>query len=241
MSDSVTPEDSSTEAPDPQAEASASSETAATGGSDVSGDFTTEVADQVRSFVIAVDEVAGGGEPDTAISMLLLEVSQLLLAGGRLGAIRDVLPDERYEPDVGAESETGELREKLATLLAPIDVYTEVFDPYTADATPVPLRLSDDLASVASDLRHGLVHYEAGRRLEALWWWQFSYLSSWGATASAALRALQSLVSHVRLDSPLGETQGRDTDSVADDASLEQQAGAVMREEFSDLVAEDTR
>jgi hypothetical protein len=33
-----------------------------------------------------------------------------------------------------------------------------------------------------------------------LWWWQFSYVSSWGAEASGVLRALQSIVAHDRLD-----------------------------------------
>jgi hypothetical protein len=61
-------------------------------------------------------------------------------------------------------------------------------------------RLSDDIADVVTDLAHGLQHYRAGRSLEALWWWQFLYLSNWGAVASAVLRALHSVVSHVRLD-----------------------------------------
>ena len=57
-----------------------------------------------------------------------------------------------------------------------------------------------------TDLLHGLQHYRAGRSREALWWWQFSYLSNWGSTASSALRALHSVVSHVRLDAPIDET-----------------------------------
>jgi hypothetical protein len=200
------------------------------------GSFTTDVSDQVESFMVAIEEIAAGEAPNSAISMLLLEVSQLLLAGGRLGAIADVLPDERYEPDIGPDPDADDIRERLAVLLEPIDVYTEVFDPYSPGAGTVTLRLSDDLASVVADLRHGLLHYRAGRELEALWWWQFSYLSSWGATATAALRALQSLVSHVRLDSPLGAVpDGQDTDSI-DDEALEAEAGAVMQQELADLV-----
>ena len=67
-------------------------------------------------------------------------------------------------------------------------------------------RLSDDITDVMSDLLHGLQHYRAGRSTEALWWWQFSYLSNWGSTASSVLRALHSVVSHVRLDTDLDET-----------------------------------
>ena len=57
-------------------------------------------------------------------------------------------------------------------------------------------------------LAHGLRHFRAGRTSEALWWWQFSYVSSWGAEASGALRALQSVVAHDRLDIDLeGESE----------------------------------
>jgi Domain of unknown function (DUF5063) len=165
------------------------------------GDFTAEIADQIESFVVAVREVAAGEDPDYAISLLLLEVSQVLLAGGRLGAIQDVVPDERFEPDTGGEPDVEGLRTSLANLLEPIDEYAELFDPYAADPEIVHSRISDDVADVCSDLLHGLAHYRSGRSSEALWWWQFSYLSNWGSTGSSVLRALHSVVSHVRLDS----------------------------------------
>ncbi|GAB2572062.1 DUF5063 domain-containing protein [Streptomyces capparidis] len=198
-------------------------------------DFAVQICDQIESFIVAVHEVAKGDEPGSAISMLLLEVSQLLLAGGRLGAIEDVLPDERYEPDAGPEPDADQLRERLAVLLEPVDVYSEVFDPYVPRSAPVTCRISDDLADVVTDLTHGLVHYKAGRTAEALWWWQFSYLSNWGATASAVLRALQSLVAHVRLDTPLDAlVDGMDTDSAPDDEDIEREAGAVMAAEIAE-------
>jgi hypothetical protein len=195
--------------------------------------FAVQIADQVESFAVAVAEVAKGDDPDSAVPYLLLQVSQLLLAGGRLGAHEDIVPEERYEPDTGPEPDMDELRERLASLLEPADVYSEVFDPYVPRSTPVASRISDDLAEIVSDLRHGMAHYREGRVTEALWWWQFSYLSNWGPTASAALRALQSLVAHVRLDTPLAELDGLDTDSDADDDDLERQAGRVMAAEIA--------
>jgi hypothetical protein len=200
-------------------------------------EFAVQIADSVNSFVLSVSEIAKGDEPGSAISLLLLEVSQLLLTGGRLGAIEDVLPDDRYEPDTGAGDADGEdeLRERLAALLAPIDVYHEVFDPYgPAEEPPNTFRVSDDLAGVVADLRHGIAHYQAGRVPEALWWWQFSYLANWGSTTTAVLRALHSLVAHVRLDSPiLAAADGADTDDdgLTDD-QLAEQAGAVMAAEL---------
>ncbi|MGH3342397.1 MAG: DUF5063 domain-containing protein [Carbonactinosporaceae bacterium] len=163
-------------------------------------EFSAEIADQIESFIIAVTEVARGDSPDRSVSMLLLEVSQLLLAGGRLGAIVDVIPEERFEPDAGPDPDVDDLRVGLARLLEPIDIYTEVFDPYDPAVEQVICSLSDDIADVVADLVHGLQHYRAGRPIEALWWWQFSYLSNWGSTASSALRALQAVVAHARLD-----------------------------------------
>lgn len=198
-------------------------------------DFAVQISDQVESFIVSVSEVAKGDDPDSAVPYLLLEVSQLLLAGGRLGAHEDIVPDERYEPDIGPEPDVDDLRERLAVLLDPVDVYSEVFDPYVPRTAPVACRISDDLADVVTDLRHGMAHYRSGRVSEALWWWQFSYLSNWGPTASAALRALQSLVAHVRLDTPLDELDGLDTDSnAAEDGSLEAEAGAVMVAEIAE-------
>ncbi|MBZ4318174.1 DUF5063 domain-containing protein [Streptomyces huiliensis] len=200
-------------------------------------DFVVSVADSIESFIVAVTEVSRGDEPDSAVPFLLLEISQLILTGGRLGAHEDFLPDERYEPDVGPEPDVDELRERFATLLDPVDVYSEVFDPYVPRSEPVACRISDDLADIITDLRHGMAHYRNGRVSEALWWWQFSYLSNWGPTASACLRALQSLVAHVRLDQPLDELDGLDTDAVGTEEQLEEEAGRVMAAEIGGTAA----
>jgi hypothetical protein len=185
-------------------------------------DFAQEIADQVESFIVAVREVAAGGNPNTAVSLLLLEISQLSLAGGRLGAIQDVVPDERFEPDSGLDADVEGIRSTLSVLLEPIDEYTEVFDPYAVPTELTSNRLSDDVAGIVSDLTHGLAHFKAGRATEALWWWQFSYLSSWGATCGAVLRALQSVVSHVRLDSVA------DDEVAAEDRLLAQTAAEAV-------------
>ena len=79
-----------------------------------------------------------------------------------------------------------------------MDTYTYNFDPYAPEI--VEALLSDDLTSIATDLANGLRHFRAGNVAEALWWWQYSYVANWGNMASAALRALQSVVAHDRLD-----------------------------------------
>jgi hypothetical protein len=171
-------------------------------------EFAQQIADQVQSFLIALRAIARGDAPGGhAVSLLLLEVSQVLLAGGRLGVHEDFQPVEQYEPDAGPDPDLDELRLRLALLLEGVDAFTEVFDPYVDPPELVSSLLSDDLTSIAASLAHGLRHFKAGRVPEALWWWQFSYVSSWGAEASAVLRALQSVIAHDRLDSEFESEQ----------------------------------
>ncbi|HEY1627107.1 MAG TPA: DUF5063 domain-containing protein [Streptosporangiaceae bacterium] len=169
------------------------------------------LADQIgvnaKNFVDGVAALATGQARDQAVSMLLLEVSQILLAGAQLGASRDVIPPGNWEPAVGADPDLDELRTGLARLLGPCDEYAEVFDPYK-DTTSLPFRVSDDIAAVAADLIHGLKHYQAGRSLEALWWWQYSYVNHWGTHGGAALRALHALIAHASLDVTEERTTG---------------------------------
>jgi hypothetical protein len=163
-------------------------------------DLAQAVADQSATFLLALREIALEGDRATAVPLLLLEVSQLLFAGARLGVQVDFVPREEFEPDAGPDPDLDLMRERLAVLLEGVDDFTEVFDPYIDPPELVSSRLSDDLADIASSVAHGLQHYRAGSTEEALWWWQFSYVSSWGAEASASLRALQSVIAHDRLD-----------------------------------------
>ena len=107
-------------------------------------------------------------------------------------------PSQEYQPDVGPEPDLDEMRLRLAEMLDGVDTYSFVFDPYVPEV--VDSQLSDDLTSIATDLENGLRHYRLGNVDEALWWWQFSYVASWGNLAGAALNALLSVVAHDRLD-----------------------------------------
>jgi hypothetical protein len=179
-------------------------------------DLAQGVADQVASFLLAVRAIARSGDPGTAIPLLLLEVSQLLLAGARLGVMTDLVPSEQYEPEPGPDPDLDRIREALAVLLGPADEYVEVFDPYADPPELVPGRISDDVAAIAERLAHGLAHHRGGRVDEALWWWQFSYVSSWGSEASGVLRALQSVVAHDRLDADIPDTTELERIAVAE-------------------------
>ena len=167
--------------------------------SDDWGQIADESAADARMYLLTMREIAAGNAPEAALPMVLLALSQVLVMGARLGAIQDVVPVARFEDDPGPDVELDPLRESLANVFEGLDEYADVADP-VLDPEPTVGCLSNDLADIASALTHGLSHYEAGRPVEALWWWQFSYLSHWGERAAAALRVVQALLSHVRID-----------------------------------------
>ena len=179
-------------------------------------EFAGQIMDQVQSFLVAVQAIAREADGSRAISLLLLEMSQISLAGARLGAQVDFNPEGEYQPDVGPEPDLDGLRLRLAEILGEVDTYSFVFDPYVPEV--VESQLSDDIVSISTDLENGMRHYNAGNIAEALWWWQFSYVSSWGNLAGAALNALWSVVSHDRLDA---EFTGEDEDVAIANEMLE--------------------
>ena len=164
-------------------------------------DFAQQIADQAESYLVALQAISREDAGGSAVPLLLLEVSQILLAGARLGAQSDFGVEEEFQPDVGPDPDLDAMRERLAALLDGVDAYVYNFDPY--DPELVGAKLSDELTSIATALANGLRHFRAGNVAEALWWWQFSYVAHWGNEASGALRALQSIVSHDRLDTDI--------------------------------------
>src|SRR6266700_2075023 len=166
------------------------------------GDEWRPLADQiavnVKDFIDGVEALASSGGDET-VPLLLLEVSQIMLAGAQLGASRDVILPDNWEPEVGDDPDLDALRTGLAARLSAVDEYAEVFDPYQ-DTSCLPCRISDDIAAVAADLIHGLKHYQAGLSLESQWRWQCSYFDRWRPHGVAALRALHALVALANRD-----------------------------------------
>ena len=186
-------------------------------------EFATQIADSAESFLIALRAIAAEGDSARAIPLLLLETSQVLLAGARLGAQVDFHPRDDYQPDVGPEADVEELRIRLADMLGDLDTYGFVVDPYLPELAES--QLSDDLTSIATDLENGLRHFSVRNYPEALWWWQFSYVSSCGSLAGAVLTALLSVVAHDRLDAEVD----LDADQVAAADEWLAKAGADPR------------
>ncbi len=162
-------------------------------------DFAVDCARDAQMYLTTMTEMAAGSAPEAAIPMTLLALSQVLGMGTRLGAMQDIVPPDQFEVDAGPELEVGPLRDGIANLFEGLDDYADLVDPVTSPEVTTG-RLSDDLTEIASGLAHGLNHFRDGREVEALWWWQFSYLSSWGERAAMSLRVLHSILAHLRLD-----------------------------------------
>ena len=173
--------------------------TGAAGASQGDVSLAVELAAEVQAFLDTTTHVAAGDGEGAAIPLLHLALSRILAVGARLGATRDVVPADRFEPDTGPELDMDPLRLSLAAALGEQDTYTETVDPQ--GSTDVAWgSIADDVSGVAADLAHGMSHLEAGRVAEALWWWQYAYLATWGQRGTAAQRALVSLMAHARLD-----------------------------------------
>ena len=159
-----------------------------------------------ESFLLALRAIAREPDGGRAISLLLLEISQILLAGARLGRPAGLHAPHRSTSPTSARTPTS------TSCGCGWPSCSATSTPTASSSTPtlpevVDSQLSDDLTSIATDLENGLRHYRTGNVAEALWWWQFSYVSSWGNLAGAALSALLSVVAHDRLDAEIASEQ----------------------------------
>src|SRR4051794_38928724 len=77
-------------------------------------DFAQQIADAFESFLVALQAMSREEEPGTVVPLLLVEVSQILFAGARLGAQRDFRPTGEYQPDVGPDPDLDAMRLRFA-------------------------------------------------------------------------------------------------------------------------------
>ena len=80
-------------------------------------DFGQQIADACEAFLLGLQAISSEDDGGAAVPLLLLEVSQLLLAGARLGAQRDFQPESQYQPDVGPDPDLDAMRMRLADKL----------------------------------------------------------------------------------------------------------------------------
>ena len=99
-------------------------------------EFGQQIADACEVFLVGVQEISKGEDPGVAVPLLLLEVSQLLLAGARLGAQIDFEPTDEYQPDVGPDPDLDAMRLRLADVLGDLDTYSHNLEPYDPEMSP---------------------------------------------------------------------------------------------------------
>ncbi|MDR1295770.1 MAG: DUF5063 domain-containing protein [Bifidobacteriaceae bacterium] len=161
------------------------------------------LADAFRNCVELYTEVASGMGGEAALSVLAYATSDACTAAARLSAIVDFpVPGGRLLTPVTFD--TDPLRRGLANALQGIDTYYEVDvprgDPSDPARTPeiVEASLTDDILTAVSAMETGLYLLDQGRPAEAIWWWQYSCLSSWGERITAALHVIQTLLCQAR-------------------------------------------
>ncbi|MFV0458696.1 MAG: DUF5063 domain-containing protein [Actinomycetales bacterium] len=156
-------------------------------------------AAEAKEYLDTVTALAAGDADDDALSVLMVALSRIIAAGAKLGAVADVRVREVYEPDSGPDADVEDLHMGLAGLLEGLDEYVEIVDPVVSGELSQE-SLSNDLAEIAAALGHGMTHFDHGRYDEALWFWQYSFMASWGDRAVSGLRTLVSMLGHIRLD-----------------------------------------
>lgn len=147
----------------------------------------------IQAFVAAAREYCAwfAAPPLDGLSeahALLRLLPSLYLAGVRLP--RDPPLPEEEAPERDAQPDGAVMPRRTESLpfryygatLHPTDL-DKLFDVGTGD-------LDDDVSSVWSDVATGLLHWDAGDVIEAVWHWRFEFENHWGEHAVDALRAL---------------------------------------------------
>jgi len=103
------------------------------------------------------------------------------------------LPDlsDEATPDIESNCEPAlESVQEWVSVLG-VDHYWVLFDPFTNPESSLAFSsLADDLSDVYSDLKRGLVLFDAGLVHAACWEWRSSFTSHWGESLIEVERAL---------------------------------------------------
>ena len=100
-------------------------------------------------------------------------------------------------PDVEPDTDNSEppldltLINKARLAALPVELFWDVFDPLkTPPHAPVVNSAADDLQDIYSDVKRGLLLFDAGLVVHAAWHWRFTFASHWGEHLVGLVRAL---------------------------------------------------
>lgn len=124
-------------------------------------------------------------EPGDALRALRLVASLYDVAL----VLPETSPGDVSQSEERTKIETGAIYERFQQL--PFRYYHDTFDPL-ADPPEEPITgdIADDLRDIYLDLWRGVRSYQAGRRDDAVFEWQFGFGVHWGRHATGAMRAL---------------------------------------------------
>jgi hypothetical protein len=121
--------------------------------------------------------------------VMVQRVASLYCSALRLPDVdAEFLPDGIDTPTLPT-AELERLRSSLPGL--PFQYYWELFHSVTDEADePVCGDLAEDLLEIYKDVKEGLLAFEAGERILAVWHWRNTFGIHWGRHATSAIKAL---------------------------------------------------
>jgi hypothetical protein len=144
------------------------------------------VSEEYCAFIEEVDQIS---RPEL-LHGVHCRLADVYAAALRLPEVRRGLPPsvENLRADASPWDKSGEiaLAKELKRLIGEVDLTKEV---YGEEA--IPDRLSDDLASVYSELKGGLDLWSAGdQKGKILWVWSFGFINHWAQHATSGMRLM---------------------------------------------------
>ncbi|TMF22184.1 MAG: DUF5063 domain-containing protein [Chloroflexi bacterium] len=143
-------------------------------------------SEEYCAFIERADQI---GRPEL-LHGVHCRLADVYAAALRLPEVRSGLPPrvENLSADASSWDKSGEiaLAKQLKGLIGDVDLTKEV---YGEEA--LPDRLSDDLASVYSELKGGLDLWSVDdQKGEILWEWSFGFIHHWAQHATSGMRLL---------------------------------------------------
>ncbi|MGG4489837.1 DUF5063 domain-containing protein [Metabacillus idriensis] len=116
------------------------------------------------------------------------KLNQFLISVSSLYAEVMFLPEVESEND-----EVSDLNFDLPDVnLEKNETYWVVFEPYTLEE-PIRGSLTDDFIDIYKNIKEGVLLYQRGEQLEAIWHWKYNFEIHWGKHALNAMRAFHSI------------------------------------------------
>ena len=153
-----------------------------------------EISDNIKQFSTIVERYCTWAEQPGSDAADDIIVARQLLAELHLAVLllTDIGCGEDIDDNIVSFEEWRTVLNRFQEL--PVQLYWDIFNPLEEES-PVLNSLSDDLADIYRDIKEGLILYNRGMIIEAVWEWRFNFQIHWGAHLTGAQRAIHSYLS----------------------------------------------